>query len=111
MGAGIIFRMKDRDNFYMFRLAGEEGAVLGKMVNGKWTDLANPRSTDNLPGRVRFSGSNWYRLKVKVYDKRILCYINDSAVVSYEDNEFGLGHFGLCTFKARADFDYIRIYN
>jgi hypothetical protein len=111
MGAGIIFRMKDRDNFYMFRLAGEEGAVLGKMVNGAWKDLANPRSADFLPERVKFSGSNWYRLKVEAYANRIVCYINESAVISYVDSQFGLGRFGLCTFKARADFDFIRIYN
>jgi hypothetical protein len=111
MGAGIIFRMKDRDNFYMFRLAGEEGAVLGKMVDGKWKDLVNPRSADCLRERVRFSGSNWYRLKVEVYINRIVCYINDSVVLTHTDKQFGLGRFGLCTFKARADFDFIRVYH
>ncbi len=111
IGAGIVFRMKDQDNFYMFRLAGEEGAVLGKMVNGEWIDLANPRSADFLPERVKFSGSNWYRLKVKAYGNSINCYINDSAVASATDTTFSLGRFALCTFKTRADFDYIKVEN
>jgi hypothetical protein len=111
IGAGIIFRMKDDENYYMFRLAGEEGAVLGKMVGNDWEDLSNPRSLDYLTERVRFSESNWYRLKVEVYRNRITCYINDSVVASVSDSTFNLGKFGLCTFKTRADFDYIKVYD
>jgi len=110
IGAGIVFRMSNQDNFYMFRLAGEEGAVLGKMVNGEWIDIANPRSADYLRERIKFSGNNWYRLKVRSYGNRITCYINDSAVVNAVDNTFGLGRVGLCTFKTSADFDFIRIH-
>jgi hypothetical protein len=110
-GAGLIFRMKDQDNFYMFRLAGEEGAVLGKMVNGEWFDIANPRTIDFLPSRVKFSADNWYRLKVDANGDRIVCYINDSVVCSATDSQFSLGRFGLCTFKSVADFDYIKVYD
>jgi hypothetical protein len=109
IGAGIIFRMQNQDNFYMFRLAGEEGAVLGKLVNGEWIDIANPRSADYLRQRIKFSRNNWYRLKVRVYGNRITCFINDSAVVNAVDHTFSLGRVGLCTFKTRADFDFIRI--
>jgi hypothetical protein len=111
IGAGIIFGMKDQDNFYMFRLAGEEGAVLGKLVKGEWVDIDNPRSADYLPERVKFSEHNWYRLKVKVQGNRITCYINDSAVINKTDTDLELGRFGLCTFKTRADFDYIKVEN
>ena|GEM_PF-1645351 len=111
IGAGIIFRFKDPDNFYMFRLAGEEGAVLGKMVDGIWVDLSNPRSADYLQERIKFSESNWYRLKVDAYGSRIICYINDSVVVSKSDTTYSLGNFGLCTFKTKADFDYIKVYD
>ncbi|MCK5059117.1 MAG: hypothetical protein KAT34_20885 [Candidatus Aminicenantes bacterium] len=110
IGAGIIFRMKDNNNYYMFRLAGEEGAVLGKMVNGVWVDIENPRSIDFLPERVRFSQANWYALKVVCNGDRITCYINDSVVVNKTDTQFSLGRFGLCTFKTRADFDYFKVY-
>ena len=112
IGAGIVFRMRDKDNYYMFRLAGEEGAVLGKMVGGEWTDLANPRTADFLTGeRVRFSESNWYRLKVEVYGNRIVCSINDVPVINKTDDTYGLGRVGLVTFKTFADFDYLKVYN
>jgi hypothetical protein len=94
----------------MFRLAGEEGAVLGKMVDGEWIDIANPRSANFLPERVKFSRANWYRLKVDAYGSRIVCYINDSVVVSRTDTTFSLGNFGLVTFKTKADFDYFKVY-
>jgi hypothetical protein len=112
IGAGIIFRMRDPQNYYMFRLAGEEGAVLGKMVNGEWIDIDNPRTVNMLQGkRIQFGGSNLYRLKVEVYGNRIVCYIQDVPVISKTDETFGLGYFGLTTFKTNADFDYIKVYN
>jgi hypothetical protein len=111
IGAGIVFRMKDENNFYMFRLAGEEGAVLGKMYKNEWVDLSNPRSADYLRERVKFSEHNWYRLKVEVYGDRITCYINDSVVASKSDSTFNVGKIGLCTFKTKADFDYVKVFD
>ena len=109
VGAGVIFRMKDPQNYYMFRLAGEEGAVLGKMVDGEWMDLDNPRVRDYLEGlRLDFRDQT-YRLKVEVYGSRIQCYINDEPVINTTDREFTLGHVGLVTFKTAAEFDYIKI--
>lgn len=114
VGAGIIFRMKDQRNFYMFRLAGEEGAVLGRMVDGVWNekDLCNPRVRDFLDGsRIGFRSDNWYRLKVEAYGNRITTYIDDEPVCSVTDDTFSLGNFGLVTFKTAADFDNIKVTN
>lgn len=110
IGTGIVFRMVDENNYYMFRLAGEAGAVLGKMVNNKWIDLKNPRRLDFLEGG-RIKPNNWYRLKVKVYGNNIQCFINDSPVINYTDNQnpFDVGHFGLCTFKCFGDFEFIDV--
>jgi hypothetical protein len=109
-GAGIIFRMKNPSNYYMFRLAGEEGAVLGKMVDGEWTDLQNPRVRDFLRGdRIGFRRDNVYRLRVECYGSSIKCFINDEPVCTSNDGQFDLGQFGLVTFKTAADFDFIRV--
>lgn len=110
IGTGIVFRMKDANNYYMFRLAGEEGCVLGKMVDNQWIDLANPRRLDFLEGG-RIKPNYWYDLKVKIRDNKIQCFINDSPVISYTDDDgtFSLGHFGLCTFKCFGDFEYIKV--
>jgi hypothetical protein len=112
MGAGIIFRMKDSRNYYMFRLAGEEGAVVGKMVDGEWFDLCNPRVRDFLTGsRIGFRADNWYRLRVDVEGQQITAYIDDEPVCRVTDKTFILGSAGVVTFKTPADFDYFKMTN
>lgn len=112
MGAGVVFRMQDSQNYYMFRLAGEEGAVVGKMVNGEWFDLCNPRVRGILEGaRIGFRGDNWYRLRVDVYGHRIVASINDEPVCDVQDGTFSIGQVGLVTFKTAADFDYFQVTN
>ncbi len=114
IGAGIVFRMTDPSNYYMFRLAGEEGAVLGRMRDGAWNeqDLCNPRVRDFLTGsRLGFRPDNWYRLKVDCYANRITVYINDEPVCSVTDDTYAVGQVGLVTFKTAADFDHIKIYD
>ncbi|HEU4888340.1 MAG TPA: hypothetical protein VFV49_10660 [Thermoanaerobaculia bacterium] len=112
MGAGLIFRMKDPQNYYMFRLAGEEGVVLGRMVRGEWTDICNARVRDFLEGtRIGFRADNWYRLKVDMYGSALTAYINDEPVCRHTDPSQDIGQVGVVTFKAPADFDYFRVTN
>ena len=109
IGAGIVFRRKDRDNFFMFRLAGEEGLVLGKMVGGEWKDLANPRVRDILQSdRIGFQ-NNLYRLKVQLNGARIQCFINGEPAIDVTDSSPTPGQVGLVTFKTAAQFDFFRV--
>jgi hypothetical protein len=110
IGPGIVFRLVDQNNFYMFRLAGDEGCVLGKMVDNEWIDLANPRRLNVLEGG-RIRPNNWYTLRVEVVGNNIQCFINNSPVINFTDHEatFTLGHFGLATFKCFADFEFINV--
>ena len=109
IGAGIIFRMVDVNNYYMFRLAGEDGVVLGKMVNGNWIDLGNPRRIDFLDGAGKLRPNSWYKLKIIARGTSIQCFLNDSPVVSAFDPTYTVGKFGLVTFKTAADFEYINV--
>jgi hypothetical protein len=107
-GAGIVFRMVDVNNYYMFRLAGEEGAVLGKMVNGNWTDLGNPRRVDFMDGG-KIRPKSWYKLKVIARGNNIQAFVNDNPIISTTDSTFTVGKFGLTTFKTVADFENIKV--
>ena len=119
-GAGLVFRLQNADNYYMFRLAGEEGAVLGKMVNGKWRDIANPRAVDFLNENLHFR-NRWYALRVRMQDSLIKCWITEwivegdalsnreQAVVSVRDDTFSTGKAGLVTFEAKALFSHFRV--
>lgn len=118
-GAGVVFRLRDENNFYMFRLAGEQGAVLGKMVDGEWTDLATPRAADYLNEPLRYG--QFYRLRVVVEEDRIQCWITElskegdrikgreQAVINYRDDTFTTGYAGLVTFQVGAVFDNFRV--
>jgi len=109
VGAGIVFRRLDRNNFYMFRLAGEEGAVLGKMVDGDWKDIANPRVVNILQSdRIGFK-NNVYRLKVVLTGARIQCFINGEPIIDVTEASQTVGHVGLVTFKTAAEFDFFKV--
>lgn len=106
-GAGLVFRYQDENNFYLFRLAGEDGVVLGKVVDGVWQELANPRAAD-FAG-LRLYNAAAYPLRVRVTGRRIQCWIGNRAVASVEDDSFSTGRVGLSTFRSKAAFTSIRI--
>jgi hypothetical protein len=106
-GAGLVFRYQDEDNFYLFRTAGEEGVVLGKVVNGEWHELANPRAAD-FAGVMLKSGTP-YTLRVRIVGNRIQAWIGDRAVANIEDDSLGTGRIGLATFRSKASFSALRI--
>ena len=106
-GAGLVFRYQDERNFYMFRTAGEEGVVLGKVVNGEWHELANPRAVD-FAG-VLLKSDTPYRLRVRIVGNRIQAWIGDKAVANVEDDSLGTGRVGLATFRSKAAFTALRI--
>ena len=106
-GAGIAFRYQDENNFYLFRLAGEDGVVLGKVVDGEWYELASPRAVDFAGVRLRTDVP--YRLRVRVVGNRIQCWIGDKAVANLEDGSLTTGHVGLTTFRSRAAFTSLRV--
>ncbi len=128
-GAGIMFRMKDESTYYLFRLAGDRGAVLGiasKEFEDGWCDLDNPRSIDFLEGgNVRFN--EWYNLKVELSGASITCYINETPIISVNLRDLPepmtpckarankvaakmtVGGFGVTTWKSMADFEYIKV--
>jgi hypothetical protein len=106
-GAGLVFRYQDDRNFYLFRTAGEEGVVLGKVVDGEWHELANPRAID-FAG-VLLKSDTPYRLRVRVVGNRIQAWIGDRAVANIQDDSLGTGRVGLATFRSKAAFSALRI--
>lgn len=118
-GAGIVFRLQDENNFYMFRIAGEEGLVLGKMVDGEWFDLANPRAEDKLSAKLSYA--QWFGLRVRVRGDLIQAWIVElpieggwpveraQAVVNLRDNTFSTGRVGLTTFHVKAKYSFLRV--
>jgi hypothetical protein len=106
-GAGVVFRYQDENNFYMFRTAGEEGVVLGKVIDGQWHELANPRAAD-FSG-VRLKSDTAYKLRVRVTGSRIQAWIGDKAVANLVDDSLTTGRVGLTTFRSKAAFTALKV--
>jgi len=106
-GAGLVFRYQDENNFYMFRTAGEEGVVFGKVIDGQWHELANPRSID-FAG-VLLKSDTPYKLRVRLAGNRIQCWIGNKAVVNMEDSSLATGRVGFTTFRSKAAFTSLRV--
>ena len=106
-GAGVVFRYQDQDNFYMFRTAGEEGVVLGKVTDGQWHELASPRAADFAGPRLKTDRP--YDLRVRAIGNRIQAWIGDTAVANVQDSSLGTGRVGLATFRAKAAFTTLKV--
>ncbi len=90
-GAGLVFRLKDKDNYYVVRAnALEDNFRLYHVVNGR---------------RVQFAGANlkvtsgvWHEIKVEARQNEFKCYYDGQLRITAKDNTFTeAGKFGLWT--------------
>jgi hypothetical protein len=97
--AGLVWRYRDPDNYYIVRANALEGnVVLYKVQNGKRTDLP-------LKGRGRTYGTKakvprreWSQLRVVARGDLAEVYLNGQKLFEVEDNTFpNAGNVGLWT--------------
>lgn len=90
-GAGLVFRLKDPNNYYLVRANALEGNYrLYHVINGK---------------REQFAGSNfkvasgeWHELKVECVGNKITCYYDNEKKIEATDDTFKeAGKVGLWT--------------
>jgi len=101
--AGIIFRVQDRDNYYILRAnALEDNVIIFKYVKGRRSSIQE--------GRINVSKGAWQELGVDVKGALIRGYLNGKLVVEATDNTFKSGKIGLWT-KADSQtcFDNVSI--
>src|SRR5438876_518028 len=90
-GAGLVFRLKDKDNYYIVRAnALEDNFRLYHVVNGR---------------RIQFAGANfkvtpriWHEIRVEARGNEFRCYYDSQLKITARDNTFkGAGKIGLWT--------------
>lgn len=101
--AGIIFRIQDRNNYYIVRANALEGNVnIYKYVRGRRIFIKGTNA--NVPS------NRWQELGVEAMASRIRGFLNRHLVVDAADDAFKAGKIGLWT---KADsvtcFDNIRV--
>jgi hypothetical protein len=90
-GCGLVFRLKDADNYYVTRAnALEDNVRLYHVVHGKRVEFAN------WNGKVK--GGVWHELAVDVMGDHLVVSFDGNQVIDARDTTFGdAGKFGVWT--------------
>ncbi len=101
--AGIIFRIQDKDNYYILRAnALENNANIYKYVAGRRSILKE--------GTAKVASGKWQELRMEVMGNRIRGLLDGQLVVEASDDTYQTGGVGLWT---KADsvtcFDEVKI--
>ncbi|KAA0894081.1 family 16 glycoside hydrolase [Oryzomonas rubra] len=101
--AGIIFRIRDKDNYYILRAnALEDNINIYTYAGGRRRSIRE--------GSAKVPSGTWQELRVEVQGNRIRGFLNNKQVVEAIDDTFKAGKVGLWT---KADsvtcFDNVRV--
>ncbi len=97
--AGIVWRYKDQDNYYIVRAnALENNVVLYKVEDGKRSDLPLVGKGRTYGEKVNVPSGKWGTLRVVAKGKKFETYLNGTKLFDVEDTTFtGAGKVGLWT--------------
>jgi hypothetical protein len=101
---GLVFRLKDPNNYYVVRAnALENNYRLYHVVNGRRSQFAG--------ANLKVTSGEWHELRVEAVGNKITCYYDGSKKIEASDNTFKeAGKVGLWT---KADsvtyFDNLRV--
>jgi hypothetical protein len=99
-GAGLVWRFRDANNYYVVRAnALENNVVLYKVQEGKRISLAPKGTSEKTYGvKTRVPGNTWNKLSVQVKGSLFTVSLNDQKLFDVEDNTFPeAGNIGLWT--------------
>jgi hypothetical protein len=97
--AGLVWRYRDANNYYIVRANALEGnVVLYKVENGKRTDLPVKGSGRTYGKKASVAKNTWSQLGVTVRDQLFTVSLNGQGLYQVEDATFaGAGKVGLWT--------------
>jgi hypothetical protein len=110
--AGLVWRLKDANNYYIVRANALEGnVVLYKVQSGKRTDLPVKGEGRTYGKKASVPSGQWNELRVTATGNLFEVYLNNQKLYEVEDNTFPeSGKVGLWT---KADsvthFDDLRV--
>ncbi len=87
---GLIFRVQDKDNYYILRAnAIEDNVNIYKYVGGRRRSMRE--------GATRVRSGQWQTLRVEATGNRIQGFLDDRLVVEATDDTYKAGRIGLWT--------------
>ena len=96
---GLVWRYRDRDNYYIVRAnALENNVVLYKVEAGKRTDLPLTGEGRTYGKKARVPSGTWSTLRVSARGSRFEVFLNGEKLYEVEDGTFpGAGQVGVWT--------------
>jgi len=100
--AGLCVRVRDAQNFYLIGVRSNDHKVgLRRYANGG-TNLVQSDFDQGTTGR-------WYHLRVEAIGSTLSAYLDDALMFSETDTTHASGGVALCTVRATASFDNVRV--
>ena len=98
-GGGIVWRYRDKDNYYIVRAnALEDNVVLYKVQNGKREDLPLKGEGKTYGKKTKVPSGQWNALRVTAAGNLFTVYFNGAKLYEVEDGTFtDAGKVGLWT--------------
>lgn len=98
-GGGLVWRYRDKDNYYIVRAnALEDNVVLYKVQNGKREDLPLKSAGKTYGKKVKVPSGQWNTLRVTAQGNLFTVYFNGTKLYEVEDETFkDAGKVGLWT--------------
>ncbi|MGH9856155.1 MAG: family 16 glycoside hydrolase, partial [Blastocatellia bacterium] len=97
--AGLVWRYRDKDNYYIVRAnALENNVVLYKVQNGKREDLPVKGEGRTYGKKAAVPGNQWSELRVTAKGALFAVYLNGQKLYEVEDGSFAdAGKIGVWT--------------
>ncbi|MEK3916635.1 family 16 glycoside hydrolase [Paenibacillus sp. FSL H7-0331] len=102
--AGIVFRVQDANNYYMYRInSSNQKLELYKSVNGQLTSVANTPFTAQE--------KQFYTVKAVIKGNKIFCYVDGELKMEWTNpvTELTTGGIGFRTTSAGVHFDDVTV--
>jgi hypothetical protein len=88
--AGLLFRIQDKDNYYILRANALENNV-------NFYKYAGGRRSSLKEGKAQVPSGQWQQLRVEATGNRFRGFLNDQQVVEVTDDTYQAGQVGLWT--------------
>ena len=100
--AGLCVRVKDAQNFYLIGVRSNDGKLGLRRYADGGTNLVQSDDDQGTTGV-------WYRLKVEAIGSTLTAYLDGTMMFRETDATHESGAIALCTVRASASFDNVRV--
>jgi len=94
--------VQDATDFYLVGIRSNDGKVGLRRYAGGGTNLVQSTADQGTTQR-------WYHLRVEVVGSSISAFLDDAPMFSTSDSTLATGGIALCTVRATASFDNVRV--